>query len=332
MAPGKSKAPKRSVASESRYSLVEFMCDFPDDETCLAWLWNTRYNLGDDTAHCERCGEVRKFARYGTKQQRQSWTCTACGLHVHPTAGTIFHKSSTSLHLWFYAMYLMTSTRCGISAKQLERELGVTYKTAWRMFTLIRNELMGQDDDPPLGRHVEMDEMYVGGKPRQSDRARWEREAAEYGPELAPGAQRSLAQKWSAETKTQVWGAVERGGRVQAQVISSRRKPTIMAHVVRRVTEDAVVYTDTAHVYGSLRQEHHMVNHHERVYVSGAVHTQTIEGFWSLVKRGISGTHHAVSRKWLQGYLNEYVWRYNHRDDGRGMSAALLLRSAFPIR
>jgi transposase len=142
MAPGNRKAPKRSTASESRYSLVEFMADFPDDETCLHWLWNTRYNLGDTTAHCERCDEVRTFRRYTAKQQRQDWTCTACGLHVHPTAGTIYHKSSTSLHLWFYAVYLMTSTRCGISAKQLERELGVTYKTAWRMFTMIRNTLM----------------------------------------------------------------------------------------------------------------------------------------------------------------------------------------------
>ena len=164
MAPGNRKNPKRSSASESQYSLVEFMADFPDDDACLTWLWNTRYNLDDDHAHCERCEEVRQFRRYRTKQQRQSWTCKACGLHVHPTAGTIFHKSSTSLHLWFYAMYLMTSTRCGISAKQLERELGVTYKTAWRMFTLIRNELMTQDDIEPLSGVVEMDEMYVGGQ------------------------------------------------------------------------------------------------------------------------------------------------------------------------
>ena len=145
---------------------MEFMAEFPDDETCLTWLWNTRHNVGDDMAYCTRCWEVRKFRRYAGKQQRQDWTCTACGLHVHPTAGTIYHKSSTALHLWFYAMYLMTSTRCGISAKQLERELGVTYKTAWRMFNLIRNQLMDQDRDEKLTKRVEMDETYVGGKPR----------------------------------------------------------------------------------------------------------------------------------------------------------------------
>ena len=153
--------------SASPYVLVDFLADFPDDEACLVYLWDQRYNLGDDRAHCERCGEIRQFRRYTAKQQRQDWTCTACGLHVHPTAGTIYHKSSTGLHLWFYAMYLMTSTRCGISAKQLERELGVTYKTAWRMFNLIRNELMAQDDGLGLDRRVEMDETYVGGRPRK---------------------------------------------------------------------------------------------------------------------------------------------------------------------
>ena len=99
------------------------------------------------------------FKRYETAQQRQSWSCTHCGHHLHPTAGTIFHKSSTALHLWFYAIYLITSTRCGISAKQLERELGVGYKTAWRMFNLIRNSLMAETPAPLSGK-VEMDETF----------------------------------------------------------------------------------------------------------------------------------------------------------------------------
>jgi transposase-like protein len=315
--------------------LVEFMRDFPDDETCLVWLWNTRYNLGDDTAHCTRCGEIRTFRRYAAKQQRQDWTCTACGLHVHPTAGTIFHKSSTSLHLWFYAMYLMTSTRCGISAKQLERELGVTYKTAWRMFTLIRNELMTQDDDAPLSGVVEMDETYIGGKPRAEDKREFAKAANA----------RSAASKWGIDNKVQVFGAVERNrqqwladdaratvtqrGRVTAHVIPSRQKSTIMAHVARHVDPESVVYTDEAQVYGQVpARRHETVNHKEGEYVRDQAHTQTIDGFWSLVKRGIDGTHHAVSPKWLQGYLNEYVWRYNHRDDGRAMFLSLILRAA----
>ena len=142
------KNPKRSKSSESQYTLMEFMREFPDDDICLDWLWRNRHSPDGEHADCPKCEEPRVFHRYNTTQQRQSWTCTACGQHIHPTAGTIFHKSSTSLHLWFYAMYLMTSTRCGISAKQLERELGVTYKTAWRMAKLIRQELMVQGDKP----------------------------------------------------------------------------------------------------------------------------------------------------------------------------------------
>jgi len=336
MAPGNRKDPQRSVASESQYTLLEFMRDFPDDETCLTWLWNTRCAVGDPShAHCPRCEEIREFRRYDTKQQRQSWTCVACGLNVHPTAGTIFHKSSTGLHLWFYAMYLMTSTRCGISAKQLERELGVTYKTAWRMFTLIRNELMGPEPTQMAGK-VEMDEMYVGGKPRASDKAKWDK---------APSRQ-SAAVKWSRENKTTVFGMVERNtkehvcgskpkvtnyGKVAAYVVPQKLQSSVVGHIDTHIERAAVLYTDDARVYDTLAKsgwEHRKVNHSEGIYVSGDNHTQQIEGFWSLVKRGISGTHHSVSAKWLQGYLNEYVWRYNHRDDGRSMFGLLILRAA----
>jgi transposase len=319
MPPVDRKNPVRAKSSESDFSVMEFTRHFPDDDACLDYLWRTRYSPDGEHALCPVCEVERVFRHYEGKQQRQAWTCTACGHYLYATAGTIFHKSSTSLHLWFYAMYLMTSTRCGISAKQLERELGVTYKTAWRMFTLIRNQLMTQDDTPLRGT-VEMDEMYVGGKPRLADKARFR----------ASENTRSAAMKWSDQTKTQVFGAVERGGRVTAHVIRSRRKPTLMAKVRTHVDPSATVYTDSAHAYDRLPHDHRAVDHHSHVYVSGDVHTQTIDGFWSLVKRGISGTHHAVSPKWLQGYLNEYVWRYNHRDDPRAMFLLLLLRAANP--
>jgi transposase len=341
MAPGNRKAPQRAESSESQYALVEFVRDFPDDETCLRWLWNTRFNLGDDTAHCERCGEIRTFRRYAAKQQRQDWTCTSCGLHVHPTAGTIFHKSSTSLRLWFYAMYLMTSTRCGISAKQLERELGVTYKTAWRMFTLIRNELMNQDDDAWLSGVVEMDETYFGGKPRLADKRSYAND---------PAGRQAGAIKWSHEKKTPVFGMVERNrrqwlaedpkptvtrhGKIVAHVIPKQPKAAIVGHIHNHVDEGTMIYTDDARVNGRLAKDgwkHEKINHSEGDYVVGDLHTSTIEGFWSLVKRGIGGTHHAVSPKWLQGYVNEYVWRYNRRGNGRSMFALLILRSAFPV-
>ncbi|MDT5014146.1 MAG: transposase [Mycobacterium sp.] len=314
--------PKRAASSESRYSLMEFMRDFPDDATCLEWLWRTRYSSDGEHATCPKCEVVRVFKRYGTGQRRQSWTCTGCGLHLHPTAGTIFHKSSTSLHLWFYAMYLMTSTRCGISAKQLERELGVTYKTAWRMFHLIRNELMIQDDDPMTG-DVELDETYVGGKPRGREVRAMSR--AGMGPMQA-------GQAAGRAKKTTVFGMVERGGRVAAHVVPPTFQESAFRHIEARILTEASIYTDEAAAYtplGSKGYHHQRIHHAAKVYVQGDVHTNTIEGFWSLVKRGIGGTHHAVSAKYLQGYLNEYVWRYNRRNDGEAQFLSLIVRAAF---
>src|SRR5437868_11357433 len=140
--------PIRAASSESGCSLMEFMRDYPDDAACLEWLWRTRYSPDGETAHCPKCDREREFKRYATATRRQSWTCTGCGHHVHPTAGTIFEKSSRPLTDWFYVMYLVSSSRCGVAAKQVERELGCNYKTAWRMLNKVRNELMAQDGQP----------------------------------------------------------------------------------------------------------------------------------------------------------------------------------------
>jgi len=208
MPPVDRKNPTRGDSSESRYSLMEFQRQFPDDEACLTWLWHDRYAPDGETAHCPKCDAERIFKRYNTTQQRRSWTCNGCGYHLHPTAGTIFHKSSTSLHLWFYAIYHMTSTRCGISAKQLEREIGCTYKTAWRMAHLIRNDLMEQSGEPIFGT-VEADETYIGG---------FRRGIIGRGVDKAP-----------------VFGMVERKGRVVAVTVPSVKRATLMAHITSRV-------------------------------------------------------------------------------------------------
>lgn len=309
MPPVNRKKPVRAASSESEYTLMEFMQEFPDDDACLEWLWRNRYSVNGEDADCPKCEALTTFTRYKTAQQRQSWTCTSCGHHLHPTAGTIFHKSSTSLHLWFYAMYLMTSTRCGISAKQLERELGVTYKTAWRMAHLIRTQLMSQDGGPLQGdTPVEMDETYVGGKQKFQGKGR-------------PG---------SASNKAPVFGMVQRKGRVVAVTVPNVQTATVMPHVNEFVLPASTVYTDEYGIYNRLAENgyaHHRIRHAEKVYVSGDVHTNTIEGFWSLVKRGIGGVYHSVSKKHLQGYLNEYAWRYNQRHEGRGRFQGLLLRS-----
>jgi transposase len=309
--------PKRAKSSESDYSLMEFMREFPDDDACLDYLWRTRYAPDGEHAYCPRCQTARKFRHYANKTRtRQVWTCTSCTYQLSPTAGTIFHKSSTSLHLWFYAMWIMTSTRCGVSAKQLERELGVTYKTAWRMFTLIRQRLMTQDYQGPLSGEVEMDETFVGGKPRESYR----REVARKG--------------WNMQTaywdkKAVVFGAVERGGKVRATVVPNSRGHTLRNKAREYVLPASTIYTDQYEGYLRLGDTyaHKRINHSAKVYVDGPIHTQAIEGFWSLVKNGIRGTYHSVSKKHLQGYLNEYAWRYNHRDDPRAMFRLLLQRA-----
>jgi len=311
MPPVNRKQPIRAKSSDSRYSLMEFLKKYPDDEACLEALWRERYSPDGQHAYCPKCEQKRVFKRYPMSQQRQSWTCTGCGHYLHPTAGTIYHKSSTSLHLWFYAMYLMTSTRCGISAKQLERELGVTYKTAWRMANLIRNQVMAQDNDVTLEGTVEADETYIGGKRRDGRTGR-----------PGPGS-----------SKVAVFGMAERSGRVIAKKIPDTSGRTLIPLVTQHVMPRSIVYTDEWKPYRALGRSgyfHDRIHHASKVYVSGDVHTNTIEGFWSLVKRGIGGVYHVVSSKHLQGYLNEYAWRYNHRDDERAMFETLLLRSARP--
>jgi transposase len=282
---------------------MQFMREFPDDATCLEFLWRQRHSADGERARCPKCERTRKFHKLAS---RPCWDCDSCGYHLHPTAGTIFHKSSTSLHLWFYAMYLMTSTRCGISAKQLERELGVTYKTAWRMANLIRNQLMTQDEDTPLSGPVEMDEMYVGGK-RHTRRGQ------------TPTGNRGGGRPGRDSHKTPVFGMRDRGtGTVVAKVVPDVRHKTIRPIVTKYVMPSTVVYTDEYQIYDRFRSEYRLrrVHHAAGVYVDGDVHTNAIEGFWSLTKNGIRGVYHNVSRKWLQGYLNEYAWRYNHRQEG----------------
>jgi transposase len=316
--------PTRCESSESTHSLMEFMQRFPDDDACLQWLWRTRYSPDGEHAHCPKCDQERVFRRYKTTQRRQSWTCTGCGLHVQPTAGTIFQGSATSLHLWFYAMYLMASTRCGISAKQLERELGVTYKCAWRIFNRIRNVAMA-DDGGMLRGDVEIDEASVDGKPRKPHGQT---------PFAQPGVnRRSEAMKLRERSRATVFAAVERGGRIKATVLPSRRGPGLKKQVIEWVEPESIVITDEWPAYNGLDQHfiaHSRINHSAGMYVVGDTYTNTVEGFFGHLKPSIRGTYRKVSHRWLQGYLNEFVFRYNERHAARSMFETLLAKAAAP--
>jgi transposase len=301
---------------------MEFMRDYPDDAACLEHLWRERYSPDGEHAECPKCDQERVFRKYKTAQGRQSWTCTGCGHHVHPTAGTIFHKSSTSLHLWFFAIYMMTSTRCGVSAKMLEREIGVSYRTAWRMLNLIRNQLMA-DDGEQLRGDVEADEASVDGKPRKPHGRN---------PNLAIGGvnRRSEAMKLRERSRATVFAAVERGGRVKATVLQSRRGPALKATLVQWVEPESILITDEWPAYNGLDKHfisHSRINHSTGIYVEGDTHTNTIEGFFGHLKPSIRGTYRRVSHHWLQGYLNEFVWRRNARLLDATMFDALIERA-----
>src|SRR5579862_7566279 len=179
---------KQSIPAHLRYTIADFNRDFPTDDACLEQIKEDRFPGG--VTKCEKCDVDRKHYRV---RRRTAYACDHCGNHIYPLAGTIFEKSTTSLRLWFYAMYLMGSTRCGISAKQIQRETGVTYKTAWRMFRQIRS-LLSEGDLQLEGPTVEMDETYIGGRRRSSCRM---------------------------QNKTAVAGIVERRGKVVARAIGA---------------------------------------------------------------------------------------------------------------
>jgi transposase-like protein len=301
---GKHRKQRQSIPGCQKYTFNDFNTEFPDDDACLNHIFNERWP--DGRTLCVKCGIERKHYRV---TGRKAFACDHCGNHIYPMAGTIFEKSTTSLRTWFHAMYLMGSTRCGVSAKQIQRETGVTYKTAWRMFKQIRT-LMSEDIQLE-GSSVEADESYFGPKGRNR---RFGKRA---------GAGRSL------DNKTSVFGMVERGGRVVAMVTPDAKAKTILPIIREKVLPESTVYTDEFPIYDRLSDSasgyvHRRIQHAQSVYVMGDCHTNTIEGFWSLVKRGIGGVYHSVSKKYLQSYLNEYSFRYNRRGANEPMFVSLL--------
>jgi len=208
-------------------------------------------------------------------------------------ANTIFEGSTTPLKYWFHAIYIMSSTRCGISAKQLQREIGVTYKTAWRMFNKIRDMLY----QPPVKKKgtFEADETYVGGRRLGTGK-------------VGRGA----------KDKSIVFGIYNRKGRLVCKKIANVKSNTLIPLIEENVTPEAIIYTDEFPSYKKLSKlgyKHEFIHHLNKVYVINDVHINSIEGFWSLFKRGINGVYHSVSKKHLQKYINEYVFRYNNREE-----------------
>lgn len=301
---------KQHIPKELRYSVRDFNNEFPEDSACLTYIAEQRYPNG--IAPCAKCKVDRKHHRVGN---RTAYACDHCGNHIYPLKGTIFEKSSTPLKLWFYAAYLMGSTRCGISAKQIQRETGVTYKTAWRMFHQIRS-LLSDGDLQLEGPTVEIDETYMGGK-RKGYRGRPMR---------------------GDKTKTPVVAIMQRQGKVFAKAIPDATGSSILPLIRDHVVPGSVIYTDEYPVYHSLpmlRQpngdwldfRHGTVNHAQGEWVRGEAHTNSVEGFWMLLKTGIRGVYHSVSTKHLQSYVDEYAFRFNRRHMGNQQFRSILERA-----
>ena len=284
--------------------MMDFNAEFPSDDSCLEYIAKQRFPEGRTL--CPKCKVSRKHHRVSG---RTAYACDHCGNHIFPLAGTIFEKTSTSLKVWFYAMYLMGSTRCGISAKQVQRETGVTYKTAWRMFNQIRT-LLSDGDIQLSNSSVEVDETYIGGR-RKGSRGRPMR-----------GDKRSVP----------VVGIAQRNGRVIARVTKDATSKTLKSLIRKHVAPGSVIYTDEYPAYNTIsegrRYTHKRIKHASGVYVHGDIHTNTVEGLWSLIKRGIGGVYHSVSPDNLQSYLDEYCFRYNRRHEGNTQFKSILERAS----
>lgn len=282
-------------------NIREFQKRFPDEDTCLNHLMRTRFG---DRLTCFKC---QKQATYYRVKNRRSFECEHCGYQVYPTAGTPFESTRTPLRDWFYVMFLFCASRNGVAAKEVQRQLGVTYKTAWRMCNLIRKYMGYVDGDYPVGgpgKTVEADKTFIGGK-----------DTAEEG-----------------DDKAVVLGIVERDGDVVTRHIMDRTARSVQPHIVRFVKKGSKVNTDEASAFRTLTErhgfDHETVDHSAKEYVRGDVHTNTIESFWANVKRGIKGTYVWVSKKHLQTYLREFEYRHNLRHAPYLMFDCLL--AAFP--
>ena len=286
------------MAKTKSLTVQQFFKRFPDDDACLAHLMKVRYG---DSLDCPKCGKHGKFTRLS---KVPAFSCPSCGHHIHPMQGTIFERSSTSLQKWFYAIYLFTTTRHGVSSRELQRQLGVTLKTAWRMGHQIRQYMGWVDGDGPLGgdKIVEVDKAFIGGKDKQGH-----------------------------DDKTVVLGIVERGGEVLTRVVAGRSSFYVVPRIIEHVVPGSRVATDEARAFKGLTDEgfqHGTVNHSQGEYVRGPVHTNNIEAFWGILKRGIKGCHIWVSPQHLPKYLGEFEFRYNMRKTPQLMFDLLLL--AFP--
>lgn len=272
-----------------KYTVKQLMADFPDDVACLEWLVQYLYA---DGIICPKCDEPTKHYRVSG---RRSYVCSKCGNHFYPLAGTIFHKSRTPLADWFHAIYIMSTNKSGTSARQIQREIGVTYKTAWRIMHQIRS-MMGNQNTKLEG-DVEVDEAYIYPNTLKRSSAR-------------------RKYKHNGRVGEILFGAVQRGGDVKIWHVRSSGVRVLQPIILSNVKDGSIVHSDGHGSYKRLPYfgyEHRTTNHEKHEYYTPESYTQNIENIWSHIKRGIKGVYRHVNPGYLQLYANEFAWRYNHR-------------------
>ncbi len=279
-------------------NLIDMMEQYPDHESCINHLEKVRWG---DNPHCPHCASV-KVGRRNESKRVGRWNCFDCHASFNVLAGTFFQGTKIKLQKWFLAISLMMNAKKSLSSYQLARDLDLNQKTAWYMQQRIRSEMMRKEGKALLKGIVEADETYVGGKPRKRNKR--EDDDDEPKPKRGRGT-----------NKTPVIGAVERGGKVVAQVATDLTNKGILQFIRDNITpEDSVLITDEYKAYNAVRDlmDHQVIKHSEQ-YVDGEIHTNTIEGFWSLLKRAWYGQHHHYCKGFMPLYVAEAVFKYNHR-------------------
>ena len=272
---------------------------FQDEQVCISTVAELRWPNGPI---CPKCGHREHY--YLATQKR--WKCKACKKQFSVKVGTIFEDSPIALDKWLIALWMLVNCKNGISSYEVGRALGITQKSAWFVLHRLRLALQTKSlvklGGP--GSEVEVDETFIGGKARNMHPKVHHRRIVQGGP----------------HDKTVVMGMLERGGEVRAMVIDNRRKPLIQREVIENVTPMSVLLSDRLQSYEGLIRHyaHYMIDHAER-YVDGKVHTNGMENFWSLLKRGLKGTYVAVEPFHLFRYLDEQVFRFNNRKDAGGV-------------
>ncbi len=294
-------------------NLLEVITRFPDQETCIHHLEALRWQ---GKPKCPYCKSEQSSKRVGT----QRYQCNGCNCAYSVLVGTIFESTKLELPKWFLAISLILNAKKGLSSRQLGRDLGINRNTAWYLQMRVRKAMQEGEDQDLFKGIVEVDETYIGGAQRNHSKQK-RRARRESGLNFT-----------GMQHKQAVMGLLERDGKIKLQVIEKANGNNIKPIIEQTVSTEASLVTDGFGGYaglGKLYKEHQVLNKEKEEYVRGEYHTNTLEGFWTLLKRGIYGQYHKVSVKHLQSYLNEFTFKYNHRDNKSNFDL-LLNRSLMP--